>query len=300
MKICPHCQTKYTDDTLNFCLQDGKTLDSVADEKTLILDADSFADEATISEHAWKESAAGSEKTKENQIATPTSDNPSEETVINRDRVNNASFVADEIQTKKSGLSFVAGFLIGITLLGIIGGGIYGVVLYSNREISQNINSNNNSNVSDIKKERILSNSSEVTVASSSTRKNDKGNTYAPALAFDGNPRTAWAEGAAGAGVGQWIAFDFKKEVALKKIIIMPGYFKTHELWRKNNRLKSVTLQFSDQLTKVINFPDKMEEQKIDLGSIKTKSVLIRIKSYYRGQNDAKDTLLSEVSFVVE
>ena len=28
MKICPHCQTRYTDDTLQFCLQDGAALTS--------------------------------------------------------------------------------------------------------------------------------------------------------------------------------------------------------------------------------------------------------------------------------
>ncbi|MGI8885168.1 MAG: L,D-transpeptidase Cds6 family protein [Pyrinomonadaceae bacterium] len=33
MKICPHCQTRYTDDTLQFCLQDGAALAS-ADEQT--------------------------------------------------------------------------------------------------------------------------------------------------------------------------------------------------------------------------------------------------------------------------
>ena len=26
MKICPNCQTRYTDDTLQFCLQDGTAL----------------------------------------------------------------------------------------------------------------------------------------------------------------------------------------------------------------------------------------------------------------------------------
>ena len=26
MKICPKCNTKYTDETLNFCLQDGTNL----------------------------------------------------------------------------------------------------------------------------------------------------------------------------------------------------------------------------------------------------------------------------------
>ena len=119
-------------------------------------------------------------------------------------------------------------------------------------------------------------------------------------MAFDGNSRTAWAEGAKGAGVGQWIAFDFENEVTLKQVVIEPGYFKTDEIWRKNNRLKSAIVKFSDNSSRRFEFKDSMEEQKLDVGSVKTKSVMISIKSVYRGKTDSRDTLISEVSFVVE
>jgi hypothetical protein len=42
MKLCPTCQRRYTDETLNFCLEDGAPLTSVADggpAETLALDA---------------------------------------------------------------------------------------------------------------------------------------------------------------------------------------------------------------------------------------------------------------------
>jgi hypothetical protein len=42
MKRCPTCQRRYTDDTLNFCLEDGATLQSVTGntlDETLVLDA---------------------------------------------------------------------------------------------------------------------------------------------------------------------------------------------------------------------------------------------------------------------
>jgi hypothetical protein len=41
MKRCPTCQRRYTDDTLNFCLEDGTTLESVTGttlDETLVLD----------------------------------------------------------------------------------------------------------------------------------------------------------------------------------------------------------------------------------------------------------------------
>ena len=303
MKICPQCQTKYTDDTLNFCLQDGKTLDVVTDEKTLVLDAESFANEATISENIEVD-PKGTSKNAENiprqRVEIPTADNPSKETVVNRVKTNDQPPITNEIRSTRSGWTFVAGFLIGISGLLVVSGLIYGAVLFFSSGFGrQNTNSNSNTNTSP-PKERVLSNSDEVTVASSSTRRAEKGNFYTPKLAFDGNPRTAWAEGAVGPGIGQWIAFDFEKEVNLKEIVIMPGYFKTQELWSKNNRLASAVFEFSDQTTKIVDFPDKMEEQKIDVGGVRTKSVLIRIKGYHRGLADAKDTLISEVSFVVE
>lgn len=35
MKICPNCQTRYTDDTLQFCLQDGTALTSADDQTSM-------------------------------------------------------------------------------------------------------------------------------------------------------------------------------------------------------------------------------------------------------------------------
>ena len=81
---------------------------------------------------------------------------------------------------------------------------------------------------------------------------------------------------------------------------MQPGYFKTKQLWQDNNRLAAANLKFSDGTIKTVFFPDEMKEQKIDIDDIKTKSVIITIKDVYRGDADAKDTLISEVKFVVE
>ena len=298
MKICPKCQTKYTDDTLNFCLQDGKTLDLVSDEKTLILDADSFADDATITDNVANISSGkqGNEESTEKQFVVPTADNQSKETVLSPKKTNEDQRNLSSPQRKGRGLSFIGGFVLAFILLGIAGTGIFAVWSYSRKNVSNDIG-NSNTNISVPIREKILRN---ITISSSSTRRSEKGNSYSPKLALDGNPRTAWAEGAIGPGVGQWIAFDFEKEVVLKKLVIMPGYFKTRELWSKNNRVSSAVLEFSDKLKKTVSFSNKMEEQVIDLSGIKTKSVLIRIKGYYPGRTDRKDTLISEVKFIVE
>jgi len=298
MKICPKCQTKYTDDTLNFCLQDGKTLDRVSDEKTLVLDADSFAEDATISDNVLNVSAEkqGTEGSTEKRFVVPTADNQSKETVLSPKKTNEAQTNLSKPKSNGRGVSFVGGFVLAFVLLGIAAAGVFAVWSYSHENVS-NDKGNSNTNISVSAKEKVLRN---IAVSSSSTRRSEKGNSYSPRLALDENPRTAWAEGAIGPGVGQWIAFDFEKEVTLKKLAIMPGYFKTRELWSKNNRVSSAVLEFSDKLKKTVSFPDKMEEQVVDLSGIKTKSVLVRIKGYYPGRTDRKDTLISEVKFIIE
>lgn len=47
MKICPKCQSNYTDDTLQFCLQDGAALDFVGND-TSDLKTVSFEENATV------------------------------------------------------------------------------------------------------------------------------------------------------------------------------------------------------------------------------------------------------------
>lgn len=51
MRVCPHCRTTYTDDTLQFCLQDGTPL--LADQSSSVDESDS---ETLISPRKWEES----------------------------------------------------------------------------------------------------------------------------------------------------------------------------------------------------------------------------------------------------
>lgn len=140
----------------------------------------------------------------------------------------------------------------------------------------------------------------QVVASASSVRQPDDGNFYFPNFAFDNNPATAWCEGVGGAGANSWLQFDFGREVQLKAIKIMPGYFKNVEVWRKNNRVAAVTLRFSDGTTRDFRFDDRMEAQTIAVGNVPTSSVRITINEVYAGSADGDDTLISEVSFVAE
>lgn len=313
MKVCPQCHTKYTDDTLKFCLQDGNTLEIANDDKTLVFDQDSFANDDTIAENFSNKTEDFQGKTeafshKQTSEESQKTENLSQgehlsQVTIERPKqfVENTTSAKQATTNKKGGLGFLSGLLIGVLLIGLVGIGVLAVIfLPSIFSKTANTNTNSNAVTPTPKKEITLNNSDNVKISASSSRKAEKGNFYQPELAFDGNSRTAWSEGARGAGIGQWIVFDFEKEVNLKEIIIEPGYFKTDELWRKNNRLSSANFKFSNGKSKTFKFTDKMKEQKVDVGNVKTKSVMITIKDIYPGQTDSKDTLISEVKFVVQ
>ena len=138
-----------------------------------------------------------------------------------------------------------------------------------------------------------------ITASASSVRLAVQANTYYAANAVDGQSSTAWIEGATGDGAGEWIRFDFNREINLHRIIIQPGYFKGPQTWTQNNRLATMTAQFSDGSSLVLNFRDQMVVQRIDVGSVKTRWVRLVIGSVYHGTDPGPndDTALSEVTF---
>ena len=136
-----------------------------------------------------------------------------------------------------------------------------------------------------------------VTATASSTREPFRGIGYEAEKALDGSMMTAWVEGAEGPGIGEWIRFDFDKEVKLRRIFIAPGYFKSLQIWQKNNRVAAAVFYFSDGNSREYRFPDRMEEQKIEAGGVRTKWVRVEIKQVYFAQSDSEDTAISQVTF---
>jgi hypothetical protein len=147
----------------------------------------------------------------------------------------------------------------------------------------------------------IASNSSQngtplkITASSSSVRLAVQSNTYYPANAIDGKRSTAWMEGVDGPGLGEWIRFDFDREINLHRILILPGYFKSPAIWSQNNRIATFTAYFSDGSSRDLTFTDRMDSQKVDIGSVRTKWVKFVIKNVYYGTDP--DTAVSEMAF---
>jgi serine/threonine-protein kinase len=140
----------------------------------------------------------------------------------------------------------------------------------------------------------------EVSILSveASTSRNPSGSVgYLPQMAMDGDPTTAWVEGGEGPGEGEWIQFNFSGVTTINRLIISPGYFKSDQVWAKNNRLAKARLEFSDGSQFEVNFTDTMTEQEVAISGVKSEFVRIVIVEVYPGATDSKDTAISEVEF---
>jgi hypothetical protein len=155
----------------------------------------------------------------------------------------------------------------------------------------------NNRNANESKPETRANPPVKITATASSTLAPEKDITYVASNVLDGSLLTAWAEGTSGPGIGEWIRCDFDREVKLRHILITPGYFKTTALWSQNNRLAAATFYFSDGTSRRYTFPDRMQEQRLDTGTVKTRWVRMVIEDTYAGSVDSEDTPISQMTF---
>jgi len=70
---------------------------------------------------------------------------------------------------------------------------------------------------------------------------------YSPVNAFDGDNTTAWVEGNATDGLGEWIELEFSQPQLVSSVEISNGYQKTDKTFIENNRLESVDISFDSQ-----------------------------------------------------
>jgi hypothetical protein len=136
-------------------------------------------------------------------------------------------------------------------------------------------------------------------VTSSSNRDPMTGYTYTAALAFDGDPVTAWCEGGNGEGLGEWIRFSADTDQQIRGFRILNGYFQSKELYAKNNSVKSLVVTLADGTSFTVNLDyDDTHWQDFDFEEpVVTKNVTFTINSVYIGSSDIDDTLISEVEF---
>jgi hypothetical protein len=128
----------------------------------------------------------------------------------------------------------------------------------------------------------------------SSIRKASNTTDYRPANLLDGDPATAWTEGAEGPGVGEWVRLEFSRPLALGRIEIANGYQQDLERFRANGRVKTLELEYSDGTTQLVDLVDAQGLQVIDPAVSKTEWIKFTIISVYPSRT-WDDTGLSEV-----
>ena len=110
--------------------------------------------------------------------------------------------------------------------------------------------------------------------------------TYTADNAWDGDNRTSWTEGENGSGIGEYLKVNLINEAQVNGINISNGYYKTKELYYRNNRLKKVRLTFSDGSSKVYKLEDEfLVPCTIEFDQpILTSSIKIEILSVYKSK----------------
>jgi hypothetical protein len=290
MKRCPQCNRTYADESLKFCLDDGALL-----------------------------SRSGSSPSLPDPNATlpyPTERNTAPPTEILVPRVTpsarNVPTIASVPRTSDSGRAAAASEppnrvltagVISIAVLLLVIATIGTAFLYKHWKTPDNgsssaVSSPRPSSAPEAGSEDLgkpKTKPLQIKVTASSVRYAVQSNTYDPANVIDGSKRTAWIEGVDGPGIGEWLNFDFGRDINLHRILILPGYFKSPQIWAQNNRVAAATFHFSDGSSRRFTFPDLMERQTLDVGSIRTRWVRLVIDDAYYGTD--RDTAISEVAF---
>lgn len=281
MKRCPKCQRAYEDETLRFCLEDGSPLFDARDSQ-----------------------APATEIFPARGTPTLKSTGP---TVPSYQHVSGPSPEVREPRSSNPVLTVGVIAIVGLLLALVAIAGVF--VFRQTREREPDVartatpsaspTAGARTGVPDPNEAVTSSQPSgaplKITASASSIRLAVQANTYYASNAIDGKRATAWIEGAEGAGIGEWIRFDFNREITLHRILWQPGYFKSPAIWNQNNRLATVNAEFSDGTWRELKFADRMESQKMDVGAVRTRWVKFVITAVHHGSDP--DTALSEVAF---
>jgi hypothetical protein len=116
---------------------------------------------------------------------------------------------------------------------------------------------------------------------------------YPAANATDGNPSTAWAEGASGSGTGQTLTISFPRKTVGGELRVLPGYAKTEALFRKYNRPKTLDVEFSDGKKTTFSLSDEPVVQRFLFDS-DAEWAKVTIGEVYRGTT-RDETYISEI-----
>jgi len=107
------------------------------------------------------------------------------------------------------------------------------------------------------------------TVICSSSLPAQGNRTYDAFNAADLSYETAWVEGKAGNGIGEWIEYQFPaNNPRITTIIVCTGYIRTRKLWEENGRVKKLEVSVNGKKLTTLHLDDIYAEQTFDVGEI--------------------------------
>ncbi|MCB1414300.1 MAG: caspase family protein [Xanthobacteraceae bacterium] len=92
------------------------------------------------------------------------------------------------------------------------------------------------------------------------------GNSYGPEHLFEAGHDTAWVEGRAGEGVGEWVTVEFDGLRRIDAIRLRNGYQKNRDIFRKNGRVRRLRVEFSQGETRTFTLADRLGAETLHLG----------------------------------
>ncbi len=148
-------------------------------------------------------------------------------------------------------------------------------------------------------------------ITASSYLKSQGTNTYEPANIHDLSYQTAWVEGVAGYGIGEYISYELPPEnPRITEIRIVNGYVKSPNAYHSNSRVRKLKMYLNDQPYAILNLKDEVSEQvfkvnpighgeRSDYSQLKLKSPIklrFEILEVYKGSK-YDDVAISEIYF---
>jgi|SRR5688572_30191859 len=131
---------------------------------------------------------------------------------------------------------------------------------------------------------------------------------YSANKAHDFDATTAWVEGKADYGIGEFLEYSFdmatvkgEHHLGINQILLANGYKKTKKTWEENSRVKKLKMYVDNKPFGLIELLDSYEFQTVDLNKImlpqqKVMKIKFEITEVYPGTK-YKDTAISELLF---
>ncbi|MDP2315578.1 MAG: hypothetical protein Q8P41_21950 [Pseudomonadota bacterium] len=126
---------------------------------------------------------------------------------------------------------------------------------------------------------------------------------YHPLYAVDDDPATAWVEGAAGGGAGEWVRFNVTRldGASAVRLRIRNGYQKSSALWKANARVREVTVTLLPSGTRVkatLTDTEGWQELRVEQPAGPLEAIQLTADSVYAGTRYT-DLCISDVELYV-